>query len=695
LNVSEEWGKILFRQIEMFYGVAQMKFLNNLKLSNKLIGGFLLISVMMTGIILYNFFNLRTLGEIELTGAERSTSISTIENTRYQALQLYEVIANLQITADFSQAQIDWGVAKTNIEESFNNLNEIVDTPEEIQWLDEASSKYDEIIKYYNGVFLPLLKNANGATEETKKMAIEINGYFKEMNDSLAKISESLKAENTEAIDDFAQVKTQTVTNGFIVGALALVMSLGLGTVISLSLSQPINQLVKISTSLSKGDLVRDLDAKVKSALSRRKDEVGDIAKSFEQVILYMQEMGDTANLVAENDLTMLIVPKSEKDELSLAFSSMIENLNKTISQVAENANALSHASQEMATAANQAGSATSQIAATIQQVAKGTTDQTSAITKTAESVEQMTQAIEGVAQGAQAQSNSVAIVSNATEQINKAINQVTGNAAQVITDSAAAADSARKGSETVEQTLKGMNTIKQKVGASAEKVEEMGFRSTEIGKIVETIEDIASQTNLLALNAAIEAARAGEHGKGFAVVADEVRKLAERSSSATKEISQLINGILSTVNDAVKAMQEGSKEVESGVKTANEAGMALNDILAASEAVNIQANLAGEAAERMKEASEDLISAVDSVSAIVEENTASTEEMSANSSEVAQAIESIASVSEENSAAIEEVSAGTEQMSAQVEEVTAAAHSLSEMAAELQNVVNQFKIKL
>jgi len=695
LNVSEEWGKILFRQIEMFYGVAQMKFLNNLKLSNKLIGGFLLISVMMTGIILYNFFNLRTLGEIELTGAERSTSISTIENTRYQALQLYEVIANLQITADFSQAQIDWGVAKTNIEESFNNLNEIVDTPEEIQWLDEASSKYDEIIKYYNGVFLPLLKNANGATEETKKMAIEINGYFKEMNDSLAKISESLKAENTEAIDDFAQVKTQTVTNGFIVGALALVMSLGLGTVISLSLSQPINQLVKISTSLSKGDLVRDLDAKVKSALSRRKDEVGDIAKSFEQVILYMQEMGDTANLVAENDLTMLIVPKSEKDELSLAFSSMIENLNKTISQVAENANALSHASQEMATAANQAGSATSQIAATIQQVAKGTTDQTSAITKTAESVEQMTQAIEGVAQGAQAQSNSVAIVSNATEQINKAINQVTGNAAQVITDSAAAADSARKGSETVEQTLKGMNTIKQKVGASAEKVEEMGFRSAEIGKIVETIEDIASQTNLLALNAAIEAARAGEHGKGFAVVADEVRKLAERSSSATKEISQLINGILSTVNDAVKAMQEGSKEVESGVKTANEAGMALNDILAASEAVNIQANLAGEAAERMKEASEDLISAVDSVSAIVEENTASTEEMSANSSEVAQAIESIASVSEENSAAIEEVSAGTEQMSAQVEEVTAAAHSLSKMAAELQNVVNQFKIKL
>jgi methyl-accepting chemotaxis protein len=269
----------------------------------------------------------------------------------------------------------------------------------------------------------------------------------------------------------------------------------------------------------------------------------------------------------------------------------------------------------------------------------------------------------------------------------------VAGNAESVSRDSAVAADAARSGVETVEDTLVGMQNIKTKVGASAEKVQEMGKRSEEIGAILETIEDIASQTNLLALNAAIEAARAGEHGKGFAIVADEVRKLAERSSQATKEIGGLISGIQKTVAEAVKAMDEGSKEVELGVASANQAGTALSDILSAAEAVKDQALQAGEAAEKMNAFASELVSAVDSVSAIVEENTASTEEMAVNTSEVSLAFESIASVSEENSAAIQEVSASTEEMSAQVQEVTASAQSLADMAQTLKTIVSQFKL--
>jgi methyl-accepting chemotaxis protein len=244
-----------------------------------------------------------------------------------------------------------------------------------------------------------------------------------------------------------------------------------------------------------------------------------------------------------------------------------------------------------------------------------------------------------------------------------------------------------------VSETLNGMQAIKTKVGISAGKVEEMGRRSEEIGAILETIEDIASQTNLLALNAAIEASRAGEHGKGFAVVADEVRKLAERSAISTHEIGGLIKGIQTTVAEAVSAMEEGFKQVEMGVESANKAGAVLADILSAAEAVKQQAFQAGEATGHVAASASELVSAVDSVSAVVEQNTAATEQMSANSGEVSVSIESIASVSEENSAAIEEVSASAEEMTVQVEEVSASTESLADMAQALQLIVAQFKL--
>jgi len=464
---------------------------------------------------------------------------------------------------------------------------------------------------------------------------------------------------------------------------LAAVASLWLARFIT----NPLLEIVNVADKIAReGDLSQ-------RSVTRYNDEVGLMSESFNQLVESLNEMAQVAEEVSRGNLTVEVEPKSAQDGLGNAFKKMISSLRETVSSVAVNAAELNQSASELSDASIQARTATDQITASMQQMAASSMEQSSIVSSTSNSVDQMASAIEGVARGAQEQSMSVSKATEITDQISEAIRQVAQNANAVSTDSASAAAAAKKGSQTVEVTLSGMQTIKTKVGVASAKIEEMGKRSQEIGAIVETIEDIASQTNLLALNAAIEAARAGEQGKGFAVVADEVRKLAERSSLATKEIGSLIKGIQNTVADAVQAMEESSSEVNQGVENANQAGKALVDILAATDAVNKQAALASEATTRMEVASQELVTAVDAVSQIVEQNTAATEEMAATSNEVAQSIEHISASTQQNNAEVEGVSGSTEEMSAQIAEVTDAAVSLSNMAKALDQIVAQFKL--
>ncbi|MGE5703668.1 MAG: methyl-accepting chemotaxis protein [Clostridia bacterium] len=336
-------------------------------------------------------------------------------------------------------------------------------------------------------------------------------------------------------------------------------------------------------------------------------------------------------------DVTVNVKRKDELGQLADQINGLIVHWRSIIETVQKHAEHAAASAKELAESAAQNTETLQQVSETIHDLALGTESNSRSANENARVMTEMASGIQRIAES--------------TESVSEASQEMAQEAAQ--------------GNKSVKMVIDQMDSISSSVQLSATALGSLEHRSQEIGKIVDVITEIASQTNLLALNAAIEAARAGEHGKGFAVVADEVRKLAEQSSQSTAQITLLIEEIRSDMKKAVQSMGQGTAEVETGIHVAKQAGDAFLHILRATQQV---------------------VEQVVDVSAV-------SEQMSASSQQVTATVQQLAETSQASADQITTVAASSEEQFASLQTISESAKRLNQMAQELRTTINVFKV--
>jgi methyl-accepting chemotaxis protein len=471
--------------------------------------------------------------------------------------------------------------------------------------------------------------------------------------------------------------------------ALVVLAIAGVASVrVAAGVTRPIETVIAQASLVATGDLSRAATESLST-----EGELGRLTVAFEGIHEYMEELAALADRVASGDLTREVRIRSEQDGLAQAFTYMISRLRKMVSELNKAAASVAESAGTVNEAAARSEASSGQIAQTIGQVASGAADQATASTDTSMAMIELGQVIEQVGTGAAQTEASVEAQADAIREMARAIREASVASDEVITAGTAAGAAADKGLATVRESASGMARIKKAVDTGADVVVSLGAKGNQIGAIVQTIDEIADQTNLLALNAAIEAARAGEQGKGFAVVADEVRKLAERSRAATKEIAALIAEVQKGTAQAVTAMEAGAREVESGSSLAERSASALDEIAQAVAASNSAVARIATAVQSMDAASTNVVSASDTIAEIARTTNEAARTMSASALHVNDAIESIAAISEENSASAEEVAAATSDLSVDAQGVVQAAGSLNATSDKLRRLVSRWRL--
>jgi len=461
-------------------------------------------------------------------------------------------------------------------------------------------------------------------------------------------VLDEVDRENRQLLETRHADDQSATTYTILLAVLSTVIALALGSVIAYrtaaGITGPLGRLIHVADQIGQsGDLEHNIDV-------HGKDEIGQLARTFESMVKYLKEMAAVSEAIAGGNLSVEVRPRSANDTLANAFTRMVEGLRGMVRNVRD--------------AATQVATASSQVASSSDESARNSLQTSSAIDEVTSTMHEMSVNVQNMVKSTQTQASSVSETSASIDQMVTSIQRVADTAKVLLDISNRSREEVHSGIGTMEKATDGLNRINTTISASGEIIDALGTRADNIGKIVEVIDDLAEQTNLLALNAAIEAARAGEHGLGFAVVADEVRKLAEKSAQSTKEISELIESIQKEARKAVDNMEKSTTIVNEGLNLGQELNAALRKISNVVTEVYKFAQEIGSATNEQSHGSAQIARATTRLNEITHEINSAVEEQASGAQAVVQAMERMRELVQASTSGSTELAASSDQMS-------------------------------
>jgi methyl-accepting chemotaxis protein len=576
------------------------------------------------------------------------TDVQTLESLRFQMMQNRLFLRNYLLSGDLRD--------EDKLNKGFTELEHLIQQGQaksEEEVLRKTLSQVEESEKNWTENFAkPLMAkrhqvDSGDATVSDLQIfylqhdpASEVSKFTSMLDDASQTIRKNLDESNASA----ATATTVSSAISFVGTLLAIALGLVIAYYTAKSITTPLQHLISVAREIGEtGNLDQSIDV-------HRSDEVGLLADNFNKMISHLKEMASVSAAIAEGNLNVSLQPRSQHDTMANAFMRMTEGLHELVRQVRDSA--------------SQVASGSSQMASSSDESAKVSVQAASAIDEVTSTMHEMSINVQNVVKNTQMQASSVSETSASIDQMVTSIQRVADTSKILLDICQRSREEVEAGIITMDKTTDGLNRTSAAIRASGEIIIVLGRRADDIGKIIEVIDDLAEQTNLLALNAAIEAARAGEHGLGFAVVAEEVRKLAEKSTQSTKEISDLIQGIQKEAREAVENMQKSTSMVQEGLLLGNDLNTALGKISNVVTEVYKFAQEIGGATTEQSHGSSQIAKATSRLTEITQEINSSVEEQASGAQAVVRAMEKMRELVQQSTSSSTELAAAAEQMS-------------------------------